>query len=102
MYAGGYATRLEVPFSQPLPSEAISNVVLYILLYIRPLYPSLYPSFTNFSIRFSPLYLISLQQCSLNLVLYTLNPILETYFVSNFCMYVFIIPQMLWTYFIFI
>jgi hypothetical protein len=41
----------------------------------------LHPSFTEFSTRFSPLYLISLQQRSLNLVLYTLNPILETYFV---------------------
>jgi hypothetical protein len=56
----------------------------------------------RFSTRFSVLYLISLQQRSLNLVLYTLNPILETYFVPNFCTYVFIIPQMLWTYFIFI
>jgi hypothetical protein len=64
-------------------------------------YP-LHPSFTEFSTRFSPLYLISLQQRSLNLVLYTLNPILETYFVPNFCAYVFIIPQTLWTYFIFI
>jgi hypothetical protein len=68
----------------------------------RSLYPSLYPSFTEFSIRFSPLYLISLQQRSLNLVLYTLNAILETYFVPNFYTYVFITPQMLWTYFIFI
>jgi hypothetical protein len=64
-------------------------------------YP-LHPSFTEFSTRFSPLYLISLQQYSLNLVLYTLNAILETYFVPNFCTYVFIIPQMLWIYFIFI
>jgi hypothetical protein len=62
----------------------------------------LHPSFTEFSTRFSPLYLISLQQRSLNLILYTLNPILETYFVPNFCKYVFIIPQTLWTYFIFI
>jgi hypothetical protein len=60
---------------------------------------SLYPSFTEFcsKSRFS-----FLQQRSLNLVLYTLNPILETYFVPNFYTYVFIIPQMLWTYFIFI
>jgi hypothetical protein len=62
----------------------------------------LHPSFTEFFTRFSPLYLISLQQRSLNLVLYTLNPILETYFVPNFCTCVFIIPQTLWTYFIFI
>jgi hypothetical protein len=64
-------------------------------------YP-LHPSFTEFSTRFSHLYLISLQQRSLNLVLYTLNPILEMYFILNFCTYVFIIPQTLWTYFIFI
>jgi hypothetical protein len=70
------------------------TVVLYILLYIL--------LFIEFSTRFSPLYLISLQQRFLNLVLYTLNPILETYFVPNFCTYVFIVPQMLWTYFIFI
>jgi hypothetical protein len=55
----------------------------------------LYPSFTEFSTRFSSLYLISLQQRSINLVLYTLNPILETYFVPNFCTYVFIISQIL-------
>jgi hypothetical protein len=78
------------------------TVVLYIRHLQTSLYRSLYPSFTDFSTRFSPLYLISLQQRSLNLVLYTLNPILETYFVPNFCTYVFIIPQMLWTYFIFI
>jgi hypothetical protein len=50
----------------------------------RSLYPSLYPSFIEFSTRFSLLYLISLQQHFLNLVLYTLNPILETYFVPIF------------------
>jgi hypothetical protein len=38
----------------------------------RPI-SSLYPSFTDFSIKFSPLYLISLQQRSLNLILYTRN-----------------------------
>jgi hypothetical protein len=65
-----------------------TTVVLYILLYIRHLQTSLQDSL---------LYIISLQQRSLNLVLYTLNPILETYFVPNFCTYIFIIPQM-WQY----
>jgi hypothetical protein len=68
----------------------------------RSVYAYMYPSFTHFSTKFFPLYLISLQQHSLNLVLYILNPILETYFVPNFYTYVFIIPQMLWKYFIFI
>jgi hypothetical protein len=57
------------------------------VLYIHPLYLS----FTVSSKRFHPLYLISLQQRSLNHVLYTQIPILKTFFNFIFCTYVFII-----------
>jgi hypothetical protein len=46
------------------------------VLYIHPLYPS----FTVFFKRFHPLYILSLQQHTLNHVLYTQLPILETLF----------------------
>jgi hypothetical protein len=57
------------------------------VLYIHPLYLS----FTVFSKRFHPLYLISLQQHPLNHVLYTQIPTLKTFFNFIFCTYVFII-----------
>jgi hypothetical protein len=64
-------------------SKAVSNNVLY----IHPLYLS----FTVFSKKFHPLYLISLQQRPLNHVLYTQIPILKTFFNFIFYTYVFII-----------
>jgi hypothetical protein len=56
-----------------------------------PLFYPLYPFFTVSSKRFHPLYLLTLQQCSLNHVLYTQIPILETFLIFNFYTYVFVI-----------
>jgi hypothetical protein len=56
-------------------------------LHQRPLYPS----FTVYSKRFHPLYLLSLQQRTLNRVLYTQIPILEIFFIFIFYTYVFFI-----------
>jgi hypothetical protein len=50
----------------------------------------LYPLFTIFSKKFHHLYPFSLQQYSLNHVLYTQIPILKIYFVFIFCTYVFV------------
>jgi hypothetical protein len=56
------------------------------ILYIHPLYPL----FTVFFKRFHALYILSLQQHTLNHVLYTQIPILETFFIFYFFTYVFV------------
>jgi hypothetical protein len=61
--------------------QTVSSNVLYIHL--------LYPSFTVFSKRFYPLYLLPLQQRPLNHVPYMQIPILEIFFI--FYTYVFVI-----------
>jgi hypothetical protein len=71
-------------------SKAVSSNVLYIY--------SLYPYFTVFFKRFHPLYILSLQQHTLNHVLYTQIPILDIfYFLHMYLSY----SQMYCTYFSF-
>jgi hypothetical protein len=85
-YRTVYSLLLETalhPQTEVLMPKAVSSNVLY----IHPLYPS----FTVFSKRFHPLYLLPLQQYPLNYVLYTQIPILETFFIFIFYTYVFVI-----------